>query len=111
MAGGEMLLGREGPHGRLRALLARTAAGTRSVALVSGPAGIGKSSLVRAAVGDLEVVGWGTCVEAVAARYWPWSRALDAVAAAIGRGAATSIAGDDTPPCPDRPVLRARVAV
>ena len=93
-----MLLGRDGPRGRLRDLLARTAAGTRSVALVSGPAGIGKSSLVRAAVGDVEVVGWGTCVEAVAAPgYWPWTRALDAVAAAIGPVAATSIAGDDTP--------------
>ena len=93
-----MLLGREGPHGRLRDLLARTAAGTRSVALVSGPAGIGKSSLVRVAVGDLKVVGWGTCVEVVAAPgYWPWTRALDAVATAIGPVAATAIAGDDTP--------------
>ena len=98
MAGRQTLLGREAPHGRLRALLARAAAGTRSVGLVSGPAGIGKSSLVRVAVGDLEVVGWGTCVEAVAAPgYWPWSRALDAVAAAIGPVEARSVAGDDTP--------------
>lgn len=93
-----MLLGRDGPHGRLRALLARTAAGNRSVALVSGPAGIGKSSLVRAAVDSSEVVGWGTCVEAVTAPgYWPWSRALDAVASSIGLAAAVSIAGDDAP--------------
>lgn len=93
-----MLLGREGPYGRLCDLLARTAAGTRSLALVSGTAGIGKSSLVRAAVGKFEVVGWGTCVEALAAPgYWPWSRALDAVAAAIGPVTATAIAGDDTP--------------
>ena len=98
MAGGETLLGREGPHGRLRSLLARATAGTRSVALVSGTAGIGKSSLVRVAVGEQRVVGWGTCVEAVAAPgYWPWSRALDAVAAAIGPVSATAIAGDDTP--------------
>jgi DNA-binding CsgD family transcriptional regulator len=94
----ESLLGRDAPLGRLRHLLDRTAAGTRSVALVSGPAGIGKSSLVRAAVDDVEVLGWGTCVEAVAAPgYWPWSRALDAVAAAIGPVAAATAAAEDMP--------------
>jgi DNA-binding CsgD family transcriptional regulator len=98
MPGGALLVGREGPSARLRDLLAGAAAGTRSLALVSGPAGIGKSSLVRAAVGDVEVVGWGTCVEAVAAPgYWPWSRALDAVAAAIGPAAAAATAAEDTP--------------
>ena len=98
MAEGEELLGREGPHGRLRELLARTATGTRSVALVSGPAGIGKSSLVRAVVSDVEMLGWGTCVEAVAAPgYWPWSRALDAVAAAAGPVAVASTAAEDAP--------------
>jgi DNA-binding CsgD family transcriptional regulator len=66
------------------------------VALVSGPAGIGKSSLVRAAVGDVEIMGWGTCVEAVAAPgYWPWSRALDAIAAAIGPVTAARAAAED----------------
>ena len=100
---------RDGPHGRLRDLLARTAAGTRSVALVSGPAGIGKSSLVRAAVGEVEVIGWGTCVEAVAAPgYWPWCRALDAVAPPVGADATTSTRRRRrAAPRPDRPVLRA----
>lgn len=82
----------------MRELLGQAAAGTRSVALVSGPAGIGKSSLVRAAVGDGEVIGWGTCVEAVAAPgYWPWSRALDAIAAAIGPVTTTRTAAEDAP--------------
>lgn len=98
MAGVELLLGRDEPRGRLRDVVARAAAGTRSLALVSGPAGIGKSTLVRAAVGDAEVLGWGTCVEAVAAPgYWPWSRALDAVATAIGPAAAATAAAEDTP--------------
>lgn len=98
IVGGADLLGRDAPHGRLRELLAGTATGTRSVALVSGPAGIGKSSLVRAAVGDVELLGWGTCVEAVAAPgYWPWSRALDAIATAIGPVAVASTAAEDAP--------------
>ena len=81
----ELLVGRDTPLARVREVIGRAAAGERSLALVSGPAGIGKSSLVRAAVGEVDVLGWGTCVEAVAAPgYWPWSRALDAVAAAVG---------------------------
>lgn len=92
------LLGRDEPHGWLRDLLACTAEGNRSVALVSGSAGIGKSSLVQAAVSDIELLGWGTCVEAVAAPgYWPWSRALDAIAAAVGPAAVASTASDDAP--------------
>ncbi|HVE95261.1 MAG TPA: AAA family ATPase, partial [Acidimicrobiales bacterium] len=96
--GGGELLGRDAQHGRLRELLARAASGVRSVALVSGPAGIGKSSLVRAAIGDVELLGWGTSAEAVAAPgYWPWSRALDAIATAIGPVAVAATAGDDAP--------------
>ena len=95
---GAGLLGREGPLGRLRDLLARADAGTRSVGLVSGVAGIGKSSLVRAAVSDVDVLGWGTCVEAAASPgYWPWTRALDGIAAAIGAAAITATAADDIP--------------
>ena len=98
MANGRALLGRDGPYGRLRDLLARTAEGTRSVALVSGPAGIGKSSLVRAAVGEVEVLGWGTCVEATAAPgYWPWSRALHGIATAIGPVSTAMTAAEDAP--------------
>ncbi|HUQ63374.1 MAG TPA: AAA family ATPase [Acidimicrobiales bacterium] len=98
MTDATLLLGREGPHGRLRALLTRAAEGARSVALVSGPAGIGKSSLVRAAVGEVAAVGWGTCIESEAAPgYWPWSRALDAVAAAMGPVAVTATAAEDAP--------------
>ena len=93
---GELLVGRDVPLGRLRDVIARAGAGERSLALVSGPAGIGKSSLVRAAVGDVDVLGWGTSVEAVAAPgYWPWSRALEGVAAAVGTETAVAAAADD----------------
>lgn len=96
MAGAQPLLGRDEPLGRLRDLISRAEAGSRSVALVSGPAGIGKSSLVRAAVDGIEVLGWGTCVEAVTAPgYWPWSRALDGVAAAVGPELALTSAAED----------------
>ena len=93
---GELLVGRDVPLGRLRDVIARAGAGERSLALVSGPAGIGKSSLVRAAVGDVDALGWGTSVEAVAAPgYWPWSRALEGVAAAVGTETAVAAAADD----------------
>ena len=98
MASGEALLGRDVPQRRLRDLLDGASGSSRSIALVSGPAGIGKSSLVRAAVRDVEVLGWGTCVEVVAAPgYWPWSRALDGIAAAIGPAAVASTAAEDAP--------------
>ena len=98
MAEAKTLLGREVPQARLRDLLLGVAAGTRSVALVSGPAGIGKSSLVRATVDDVALLGWGTCVDAVAAPgYWPWSRVLDAIAAAAGPTTTAATAGEDAP--------------
>ena len=97
MAEGGPLLGRDGPRGRLRDLVARAAAGTRSLGLLSGPAGIGKSSLVRSALDDCDVVGWGTCVQSAAAPgYWPWSRSLEAIAAAIGPTATAAAAGEDS---------------
>src|SRR5688572_27043828 len=81
----EAIAGRDEPLARLRDVIGRAAAGEGCLALVSGPAGIGKSSLVRAAVREVDVLGWGTCVEAVAVPgYWPWSRALEAVANAVG---------------------------
>ena len=92
----EPLVGRDESLGRVRDVIGRATAGERSLALVTGPAGIGKSSLVRAAVRDVDVVGWGTCVEAVAAPgYWPWSRALEMVAISVGADVAISAARDE----------------
>lgn len=94
----DLLIGRDSPLARAREVIGRAAAGERSLALVSGPAGIGKSSLVRAAVGEVEVIGWGPCVEAVGAPgYWPWSRALEAVATTVGAEMTIDAAGDDAP--------------
>ena len=94
----EPLVGREASLARVREVIGRSAAGGRSLLLVSGPAGICKSSLVRAAVGEVDVLGWATCVEAIATPgYWPWSRALEAVAAAVGTDATIRAAGEDAP--------------
>ena len=42
------------------------------------------------------MLGWGTCVEEVAAPgYWPWSRALEAVTSAVGADVAINAARDD----------------
>lgn len=98
MGEAERLLGRDEPLQRMRAVLARAAGGERSVTLVTGQAGIGKSSLVRAATSGIDLLGWGTCVEGVAAPgYWPWTRALDAIAARIGPGRTAAAAGDAAP--------------
>ena len=92
------LVGREEPLSRIRAAAARTADGVRSLVLVAGEAGIGKTALVRVATQDLPVVGWGTCIdEAGAPGYWPWSRALDQLARRIGVPEAVAAAGDDAP--------------
>ncbi|MGQ0519695.1 MAG: ATP-binding protein [Actinomycetota bacterium] len=94
----EQLLGRDEPLHRMRDVLARAAAGLRSVVLVTGQAGIGKSSLVRAAAAGVDLVGWGTCVEDVAAPgYWPWTRALDAIAGRLGPARTAATAGEDAP--------------
>ncbi|HVF05672.1 MAG TPA: AAA family ATPase [Frankiaceae bacterium] len=94
MAGEERLVGRDDALARLRDALARAAAGTRAVVLVAGPAGIGKTALVRAAVRDEALVGWGTCVDdAGAPGYWPWTRAIETLV----RLAPDAPAPDDAP--------------
>ena len=97
MAEGAPLFGRDAPRARLREL-DRASEGTRSLVLVSGTAGIGKSSLVRSVVAEADLLGWGTCVEAVTAPgYWPWGRAIDEIATAIGPEAVATTAADDAP--------------
>ncbi len=90
------LLGRDGPLRLLRQALSRAAAGDRSAVLVTGQAGIGKSTLVRSAVAGAPLVGWGTCVEGAAAPgYWPWTQALGGLAAAIGHERTIEAASGD----------------
>ncbi len=96
MAPENILVGRDKPLAQLRAALARAGAGVRSVVLVSGESGIGKTELVRAATRGRPLVAWGTCVDdAAAGGLWPWSRALEQIARAVGVELARQVAGPD----------------
>ncbi len=94
------LVGRELPLARLAALLGRLGHGERVMVFVSGEAGIGKTSLIRAAASDAAGQGarvaWGTCIDVDGAPgYWPWTQALDGLVRDIGVNLARDIAGED----------------
>lgn len=91
------LVGREPQLARLDAVFRRLRHGHRATVLVTGEAGIGKTSLLRAAVGRAGCrVAWGTCIDMDGAPgYWPWSQALDSLVRDIGLPAALAAAGDD----------------
>jgi hypothetical protein len=93
------LIGRGELIGRLRAVLQDAPVGHR-LTLVSGAAGIGKSSVVRAvaasAADNGAVVGWGTCVQGRSVpAYWPWTQAFEDLVRRVGRRRARTAAGDD----------------
>jgi AAA ATPase domain len=95
----ERLIGRDDLVGRIRAALDPGPAG-RCLTLVSGAAGIGKSSVVRvvaaSAGADGAAVGWGTCVEGGSVPgYWPWTQALEDLVRCVGRERARAAAGED----------------
>lgn len=101
---GDGVVGRAGPLQRLGEAVTASRGGRASAVLVSGEAGIGKTSLIRAALHGASadrspgaaVVGWGTCWHGDGAPgFWPWMRALDKVANAVGRDAAAAAAGHD----------------
>ena len=96
--GGTKLIGRVEPRRRLDATLAAAVAGRRAVALVSGEAGMGKTSLIRAAL-DTDastLVGWGTCWHGEGAPgYWPWMQAFDDLVRSVGVRASVAAAGAD----------------
>jgi AAA ATPase domain len=96
---GKLFVGRERPRRRLLTVLGDALAGRMRLAMVSGEAGIGKTALVAVVVGDASdraAVCWGTCwAGAGAPGYWPWTQALDALAAAVGRDLAAELAGED----------------
>lgn len=79
-----MLFGRESELSEVDAALARSRAGTGSLLLFTGEAGIGKSSLAREAAERAAAAGmrvaWGRCWEAGgAAPYWPWVQVFRAL--------------------------------
>ncbi|MFI6732593.1 BTAD domain-containing putative transcriptional regulator [Nonomuraea sp. NPDC050451] len=78
--GSDRLVAREGELRVLEELLSQARHGRGGLALVTGEAGIGKTSLARA-VADLATargfrVEWGRCLDGgTAPAFWPWTRA------------------------------------
>ncbi len=98
------LVGRAAPVQRLVEVVSACVGGRASAVLVSGEAGIGKTSLIRTALDaspaiaspGSAVVGWGTCWHGDGAPgFWPWMQAFTAVANAVGSDVASAAAGHD----------------
>ena len=94
------LVGRDRLLGRLHGLVERVLQGERVTVLVAGQAGIGKSSLLRAAAASAAEGGaltaWGIGLDADGAPgYWPWTQALDSVVRTVGADRARAAAGED----------------
>lgn len=84
----EWFAGRTGPLRRLAAALDDAALGMLRVVLVSGEAGMGKTSLVARAVLDARArnarLAWGTCWDTRSApAFWPWTQALREVLGSV----------------------------
>ncbi|WP_100500709.1 ATP-binding protein [Geodermatophilus chilensis] len=98
----EELVGRDRMLARLRKMVGRVVDGHRSTVLVAGEAGIGKTSLLHAAVAIASSGGartaWGTCIDVDGAPgYWPWTQALDGLVRALGVDRAIQDAAEDVP--------------
>ena len=102
------IFGRDQQLQRLGEVVEASAKGRASAVLVSGEAGIGKTSLISTALDSSArdsaadpltgsfVVGWGTCWHGEGAPgFWPWMQALNALTHAVGAGAASAAAGHD----------------
>ena len=94
------LIGRERPLERLSQAATASTSGRRSAVLVSGQAGMGKTSLIQAMLDALAaeatVIGWGTCWHGEGAPgFWPWMQVFDDVARAVGPDIAVAAAGHD----------------
>lgn len=93
------LVGRHDESARLDALLHQARAGRRHLALLSGPAGSGKSRLAseleRAATQLGDLVVWGRCPEAPGAPpFWPWTQALRSLRGQLPADPASDQPGD-----------------
>ena len=93
------VVGRADPLRRIGEALSAASQGRRSAVLVSGEAGMGKTSLIRAAIDasmvDGVVVGWGTCWHGGGAPgFWPWMQALSDLARLVGDDAVAAAGRD-----------------
>ena len=96
------LVGREQVLDRLGVLLTRALSGQRVTVLVSGEAGIGKTSLLHAVAAEATEQGawtsWGTSMDTDGAPgHWPWTQVLNGLVRAIGADEARRLADDDAP--------------
>ncbi|MEV0459292.1 ATP-binding protein [Catellatospora methionotrophica] len=83
------LIGRAHPAAVLRDEVARAMAGHGGLVLVAGEAGIGKTTLLTAAMAQARAAGAlvvaGTCWEGGSAPgFWPWTQVLRAIRRAVG---------------------------
>ncbi|MGP4056025.1 ATP-binding protein [Mycobacterium sp. 4D054] len=98
MTGAQILLGREVALDEVSRIVNGAQRGEGRVVLVTGSAGMGKTSLLRAALRSPSqcVVGWGTCLYGGAAPgFWPWTHALNGIVRRVGVDAARAAAGAD----------------
>ncbi len=94
------IVGRAGPLATLRSAMIDSESARRTTIVVTGEAGIGKTSLLRAATESAPetgaVIGWGTCWHGEGApAFWPWMRAFGDIAREVGPTEAAAAAGAD----------------
>jgi len=96
---GVFMVGRAEPRRRIEAAIAASAQRRPSTVLISGEAGMGKTTLIRSLVDDAPdnpAVGWGTCWHGEGApSFWPWMQAFDDLVGALSPDVAIRAAGHD----------------
>ncbi|MFD6069870.1 MULTISPECIES: ATP-binding protein [Amycolatopsis] len=85
------LIGRDHPAGVLRAEISRAAESHGGLVLVTGEAGIGKTTLVTGAAEEAKRLGAlvlnGSCWDSASAPgYWPWTQVVRGLRRAVGQG-------------------------
>jgi hypothetical protein len=95
----ERVFGREAQLGQIVSAIDAPGSGVRMPVFVSGSAGMGKTSVVRAALSRSRggaLVAWGTCWHGAGAPgFWPWIQAFDDLLRSVGVDAAVDAAGRD----------------
>lgn len=95
----ERVFGREAQLEQIVSAVDAPRSGARAPMFISGSAGIGKTSVVRAALARSRsgaLVAWGTCWHGEGAPgFWPWLQAFEDLSRAIGVDAAIEAAGRD----------------
>lgn len=102
-AANEHFVGRQQELAELRVILAATIAGRSGLVLISGEAGVGKTSMVQQFAEDARTGGaivlWGACFEGEwRPPYAPWSEALGQLVAALEPEQLQGYLGPGAPP-------------